>query len=175
MTVPKTSEGTVKPRAIRLALQVGLVLVMLALGCTSFRMQSVEDDQMSPTLQPGDVVVVNRFAFTGRLPYRGELVVIAEGGVDRILRVIGIGGDTIEIKNGSVLIGGKAATEPYRSAGSGGKVPAGKWRVPGGDVFLLGDQREGAVDSRRFGCVDIERLRGLAVFRLYPSARRGWL
>jgi signal peptidase I len=150
--------------------------LVVALALLMFRVRTVEGEAMRPSLRPADRIVVERYAFDARLPFREEIVVARVGQVDRVLRVIGIGGDTVELKRGDVYLHGARVAEPYRTAPTADerKRDEGVWRVPGGTVFLLGDNRASAEDSRHFGCVPVGDLRGLVLYRLTPASRRGW-
>jgi len=151
-----------------------LAVLTAAMFCGT---HSMVGNDMAPSLLSGDRMIVNRLAYLGRLPYRGELVLVPLGPRNALLRVIGIGGDTVEISKGTVRVGTAILPEPYRSPVMPEELKRseGRWRVPGGQVFVLGDNRAHSVDSRRFGPVPVETLGGQAVFRFAPFERRGWL
>ncbi len=73
-----------------------------------------------------------------------------------VKRVVGIGGETITIDTGEVLIDGKTGLDPW---GSGWSAPDGEWAVPSGKVFVLSDQRPlTRDDSRSFGPIGTDSL-----------------
>lgn len=155
----------------------GAALLMLGAVLCGVRVLHVEDEDMSPTLVRGDTVLVDRLVYQTRLPYRGDVVVLRRGAGELVRRVIGISGDTVEVRGTRIFIGGAEVPEPYRLADArrGGTVQSGLWRVPGGEVFVLADQREVDTDSRTFGCVPVRDLGGRVMFRCWPPRRRGWL
>lgn len=70
------------------------------------------------------------------------------GGVSRILRVIGLPGETVAIAGGSVTVNGSPLSEPYLPAGTRTDSPTASFRVPSGSYFMLADNRAKDVDSR---------------------------
>ncbi|MBQ3409195.1 MAG: signal peptidase I [Clostridia bacterium] len=93
------------------------------------------------------------------------------GKTDFIKRVIGLPGDHIEIKDNSVYRNGEKLNEPYLDAGTQTTAEGGMFTdiiVPDGYVYVLGDNRENSSDSRRFGCIPIEKIEGKAVWRFWP-------
>jgi signal peptidase I len=144
----------------------------------------VEQGSMEHTLEPDQYVLVDKL--TPRLgPYRrGDVVVFTPppgfaraGGAPFIKRVIGVGGDTVAVKDGEVYVNGKALIEPYLFADVPGDPPeptvAGgdgrsSWTVPDGELFLLGDHRAVSEDSRTFGTVPLSSVIGRAWLRYWP-------
>ena len=99
-----------------------------------------------------------------------------------IKRVIGVAGDRIVIRDGAVTVNGVTLDEPYTYAEPRGGPPqpteAGdpsSWRVPAGDVFLLGDHRASSDDSRAFGPVALDSIVGRAWLRYWPLSSFGVL
>lgn len=95
-----------------------------------------------------------------------------------IKRVIGLPGDHVEIKNKSVYLNGQALEEKYLDAGTVTDSAEGFFLdvvVPDGYVYVLGDNREVSGDSRRFGCIPIDKIEGKAVFRFWPLNKLGKL
>ena len=93
-----------------------------------------------------------------------------------IKRVIGLQGDHVEIKNKSVYLNGQALEEKYLDAGTVTDSAEGFFLdvvVPDGYVYVLGDNREVSGDSRRFGCIPIDKIEGKAVFRFWPLNKLG--
>lgn len=95
-----------------------------------------------------------------------------------IKRVIGLPGDHIEIKNGRVYRNNEVLNEQYLDAGTVTKSADGYFTdivVPDGYVYVLGDNRGVSGDSRRFGCIPIDKIEGKAVFRFWPLNKIGKL
>ncbi len=143
----------------------------------------VEQESMRRTLEPDQYVLVDKL--TPRFdPYkRGDIVVFsppevwASGqGQPFIKRVIGVGGDTVEIKDGGVLLNGIKLLEGqyvYREDDGSTQETTqigseSRWVVPDGQVFLMGDHRGDSADSREFGPVPVSTVIGRAWLRYWP-------
>ena len=93
------------------------------------------------------------------------------GETSYIKRVIGLPGDHIEIKDEHVYVNDKLLNEDYLDYGTITTSAEGCFIdiiVPDGYVYVLGDNREVSGDSRRFGCIPVEKIEGKAVFRFWP-------
>lgn len=93
-----------------------------------------------------------------------------------IKRVIGVPGDHIEIKDGKVYLNEEVLYEQYLDIGTVTNSADGCFTdiiVPDGYVYVLGDNREVSGDSRRFGCIPIDKIEGKAVFRFWPLNKIG--
>lgn len=147
----------------------------------------VKQHSMERTFVEGDYVLVDRL--TGRWsPYaRGQVVVFQPPAnltnLDEplIKRVIGIGGDTVEVRtDGSVAVNGVVLDERYlfrNDAGaveptvaSGGQT---RWVVPQGELFVMGDHRQVSEDSRVFGPIPVSSVIGRGVVRYWPLSELG--
>lgn len=95
-----------------------------------------------------------------------------------IKRVIGLPGDHVVIKEGKVFVNDQAINEEYLDAGVRTYMRDGMFSdviVPDGYVYVLGDNREVSADSRRFGCIPVNKIEGKAVFRFWPLNKMGKL
>ena len=107
--------------------------------------------------------------------------VLERGKRSYIKRVIGLPGEYIEIKNGSVYIDGKRLEEDYLQDGVVTDMIQGNrdetfftdFTVPENYVFALGDNRPGSTDSRSFGCIPLEKIEGTVAFRFWPFSEFG--
>lgn len=134
----------------------------------------VEGASMEPNLHTGNFVIVSRVAYWKVMgePRRGDVVVFqppTNPQEDYIKRVIGLPGDTVEIREGRVYVNGGLLEEPYIS------VPtnrSGIWRVAEGEYFVLGDNRNDSDDSRNFGPLDADSIVGKAWVVYWPV--RDW-
>ena len=93
------------------------------------------------------------------------------GETSYIKRVIGLPGDHIEIKDGYVYVNNEKIKEDYLDPGTVTKSADGVFTdiiVPDGYVYVLGDNRDVSGDSRRFGCIPIDKIEGKAVLRFWP-------
>ncbi|MEY4948206.1 MAG: LepB: signal peptidase [Pseudomonadota bacterium] len=165
------------------------VALALAMFIRTFFVQAfkIPSGSMLPTLQIGDHLLVNKLLYGLRVPVRGtrylsffkpergDIVVFVypeDRDKDFIKRVVGIPGDRIEIRHKILYRNGEAVDEPfaYRSEPEG---PAprdnfGPVTVPEGKVFVMGDNRDHSFDSRFWGFVPFEDIKGKA-FVIYWS------
>ncbi len=130
----------------------------------------VNGESMLPTLnggddsvqKDGDLLYLNKLA---RIK-RGDIIVFTPDWIDDgngnfrslVKRVIGVGGDTVEIKSNEVFVNGDKLDEPYIKEPM--QTPDLVVSVPNGFLFCLGDNRNNSSDSRTFGCVDLDDVVG---------------
>ncbi len=138
----------------------------------------VTSDSMIPTLQVGDHVFTDRLSYKRREPQHGEIVSFTypsrtAGAPDDIMvkRIIGLPGDTVEIKDGAVFRNNERLDEPYIREPIEYTFPAMK--VPEGKLFVLGDNRNESDDSHIWGFLDRRRLIGRVTIRFWPLGRIG--
>jgi signal peptidase I len=134
----------------------------------------VQGLSMFPTLETGDRLVINKIEYTLGKPDYGDIVVLNYSrNVEYIKRVIGKGGDTIEIRNQVVYRNGEALTEPYVNTDP--YPDFAKVTVPEGKYFVMGDNRANSSDSRyeSLGFVDEKDIVGHAIFRFWPFSKAG--
>jgi signal peptidase I len=173
-----------------LGVAFGLAYVVQGWVVKPYRIPSVS---MEPTLHVGDMVLVNRFVYRLHGPRRGDIVVFhppglgqtpernarTEASVNFIKRVIGLPGETVQVKHGSVLIcraphvGCRALVEPYVK--SHNYSDYGPFRVPPGDYFVMGDNRVNSDDSRVWGPLPRHNIIGEAFLVYWPLDRIGTL
>jgi signal peptidase I len=143
------------------------VVLFLLLNAVTSRVR-VYNVSMQPTLYEGNLLVVNKLAYKLGEPKRGDIIVFHYQGTlteDYIKRVIGLPGDTIDIGGGIVRVNGQAITEPYIA-----ELPGytGTWKVPEGELFVLGDNRNRSSDSHDWGFVKQEWVVGKAILVYWP-------
>ena len=150
-----------------------IIAVVLALGIRTFLVEPymVSGPSMRPTLQNEERLIVNKLVYYLREPQRGEIIVFkypSDTRRDFIKRVIAVGGDTIEIRDGKTFVNGEAIDESYI------KEPFhtnyGKVTVPKGFIFVMGDNRNNSEDSRYadVGFVDLSLVKGKASVVFWP-------
>ena len=123
-----------------------IVLAVVLGGCGGGRV-IVHGDTMAPAIKDGDGVVYQEYG--GAEPRRSDIVIVKHAGILRVLRVIGLPGETVTIANGVVSIGGTALVEPYLTAGTRTESSRATWPVPPDSYFLLVDHRASSgADSR---------------------------
>lgn len=172
------------------------------LRATLVEAYKIPSGSMIPTLRIGDHILVNKLAYGIRLPYgigipfrikdamvyqydmpeRGDVVVFTrpddpatfedDSVINIIKRVVGLPGDTVEVKDTKVYINGEPLKEEYARWQENG-IPEGNFgpeKVPEGHVLLLGDNRDHSRDSRfwTYPFLDIHRIKGRA-FLVYWS------
>jgi signal peptidase I len=139
---------------------------------------------MSPTLQNGDQLIIEKISPRIGTIKRGDIVTIyvhgrLEEGKDYLIkRVIALQGDTLEIKDGTVYLNDAPLEEDYVSADyTYNENLRGKITVGEGKVFVMGDNRvkNGSNDSRSLGEFDLSDIRGRAILRWYPFNHFGTL
>lgn len=135
-----------------------------------FDIIQVSGTSMVPTLHNDDRVAIEKISLYRNTLKRGEIVILDPGKKGRgiyIKRIIGLPGEKIEIKEGSVFINGNKLEEQYLKPGT---VTEGDIStvIPEDSVFVLGDNREVSEDSRYIGPIPIDHLKGHALFRVFP-------
>lgn len=154
-------------------LMVKLVIIATALVIlfgVIFGFYRVSDTSMEPAMKNGDLVMIYRL---DRQVNVGEVMAVTFEGRTTQARVVARAGDVIDIDDEGLVING-AHQQEQDAVGKTSQVAGGvsfPLTVPQGQVFMLGDNRETAVDSRIYGCVEIDRLDGkvMGIFR-----RRGF-
>ncbi len=184
--------------AVREYAEAMLIALALALFIRTFFLQAykIPSGSMEPTLLIGDHILVNKIIYGLRMPesvfgfkppglpyghylfelepvHRRDVVVFVfppDRTKDFIKRVIGIGGDTVEVKGKAVYVNGQKLDEPYAhyEDAEGGMSAAprddfGPVTVPKGKLFVMGDNRDRSYDSRFWGFVDRGDVEGRAL------------
>lgn len=163
---------------------LGLPLAFLLITGTMLEARVIPTHAMEPTLLAGDHLLISRFGYDAtvpfsrfhwrlwRVPHRLQLVLFRapipgpeQGFIERL---IGMPGDTIEIRRGVVYVNDSALAEPYRSTPSAPTDNYGPITVPAASYFFLGDNRSVSFDSRQWGFVPDENIVG-AAFVIYMS------
>lgn len=150
------------------------IVVALFIKTFLFSSTYVKGDSMKPTLHEKDRLFSVKVTLLVNDPERGDIVVLEapdDPKKDYIKRVIGVGGDLVEIVEGRVIVNQNVLEEDY----IGGNVYTDvynqdTWEVPEGEVFVLGDNRarNASKDSRSFGTIDVDDIKGITSFRYFP-------
>ena len=154
----------------------GAVTVVFIIFMLLFRAVGVEGPSMTPTLVDGDWVAVS--SVTSHVNH-GDIVVITqpwERDIPIIKRVIGVAGDTVDInfETGEVFINGELQQEDYILEPTLTNYNAAfPLTVPEGRIFVMGDNRNGSLDSRssKVGLIDERYVLGRAAFRIWPNTK----
>ena len=176
------------------------VVITLLIKNLVFSTTIVRKESMVPTLQDGNILMVNRFALVTKQPLeRGDIVVI-EAPMVRVAdsnyayykedtfiekvgklfkknlyikRVIGLPGEHLVIDDAIVYINGEAIEEEYIN-GEWIRLNSGiEIEIPEGYIYCMGDNRNVSLDSRELGLIPIEKVEGTASFRLFPFDKFG--
>jgi signal peptidase I len=143
------------------------VILFLAINAVSARVR-VDGVSMRPTLENGEFILVNKLAYRLGHPSRGDIVVFKfplDPTQDLIKRVIGLPGDRIVVRNGTVFLNDQAMQESYIAAAP---EYAGEWVVPDGQLYVLGDNRNDSSDSHSWGMLPVENVVGKAEVIYWP-------
>lgn len=180
-----------------------IIALVVAVLIKTFLFQAfhIPSGSMRNTLLEGDRIMVNKLSYSFGEVERGDVVVFdspfADGNAgepliqkalrnvaeavglsapehDFIKRVVGLPGETIEIRGGELLVNGQALTEPYLHP-SATMRPFGPLTVSDDALFVMGDNRNASQDSRFFGEVPVDDVVGRAFVILWPFERWGGL
>lgn len=157
------------------------VLVALVIRTFIFNSTKVIGSSMYPTLEENDRLFSNKIVYIVGEPERGDIVIVKAPDApkkDYIKRVVGVEGDKIEIIDGLVYLNDKELKEDYIEVGSFTETHTdSSWEVPKDHVFVLGDNRApgASKDSRSFGIINKESIKGKASVRYYPMDKIGLL
>ncbi len=152
-----------------------VVMVMLA-WALCFNFSEVRGGSMLPGIQDRDRILVDHVSYLFTQPARGDVVVLRypmDPTLDYVKRVVGLPGDHVEISDGLVWVNGTQMDEPYLDPLKNDPYAYVDTIVQADSYFVLGDNRIRSSDSREFGQVPHEYLRGKVRARLWPIARVG--
>ncbi len=172
-----------------------LTLLLRVFVVQAFRIPS---ESMVPTLLVGDFLFVNKVEYGPKLPFThirlpgidkpkdGDVIVFQyppEPNRDYIKRCVAVGGQTVEVRDKQLYVEGKKRVEPYvqhidptvQPPGYGPRDFFGPYTVPLGYLFMMGDNRDNSYDSRYWGPVDFDLVKGRAMFIYWSwDGERNW-
>jgi len=155
-----------------------LTLIMLIAWGLLFNFSEVRGSSMEPGIHDRDRILVDHVSYMFTSVERGDIVVLRyplDPSLDYIKRVVGLPGDEIVISGEELWVNGELYPEPYVSDDCIDPTTHMRTVVEPGEYFVLGDNRIRSSDSREFGEVPFEYLRGKVRLRLWPPTRIGWV
>jgi signal peptidase I len=193
-SIAKRPKSTVMEYLEAIVWALALTLFLRAFVIQAFRIPS---ESMVPTLLVGDFLFVNKFEYGPKLPFthirlpgirpprHGDVIVFQwpqNTTKDFIKRCIATGGQTIEIRNKKIAVNGEALPEPYFTQHIDPSIHSreydqrdnfGPVTVPPGELFMMGDNRDNSNDSRFWGPVNMDLVKGRAMFIYFSTAGTG--
>lgn len=147
---------------IGILLLCGIVTELLG-GDVIVKTYKMSAGSMEPTLLIGDHILVNKFIYWNSAPKRGDVIVFEyppDPSKDFVKRVVGVAGDVLELRSGRLMLNGKEYEENYLKSASENYGSYGPVSVPEESLFVLGDNRDHSYDSRFWGFVKADRVKG---------------
>lgn len=146
-----------------------IALILLVIG-QFFYLTVIPSESMYPNLKVKDGIIIIKKFYTLN---RGDVVIFKRDGDNEVYikRIIGLEGDTIEIKDKTLYLNNIPLYEPYLYSDAGIDVPLHV--VEEGEYFLLGDNRYNSIDSRYYGSISEKNIKGKAYFKILPIWRIG--
>ena len=198
VSVTEAPEAPEKPSSLRNTLEWVIIAggaLLVAFVIKTFLLQAfyIPSLSMAPTLKENDRVLVNKLSYDLHDVNRGDVVVFEsppnEGSAtkDLIKRVIGLPGETVESRDGQVLINGQVLDEPYLERDVQTRGPMcqvetlpgcqgpEKVVVPADTYFVMGDNRANSRDSRFVGAIPDDLIIGRAFVKVWPVTALGLL
>lgn len=163
--------------------EIAVTLIFAVLvAITMFQSVTMQESSMEPTLSVGDRFFMNKLTYKISSPQRGDIIVFKTNGEDdaalHIRRVIGLPGETIQIKDGRILIDGETYKEgkDFPSISNPG-LASSPVTLEAGEYFVLGDNRNNSEDSRYgdIGKVKKKYIVGKLWFTISPIKKIGFL
>ena len=133
----------------------------------------VSGESMEKTLHDKDIMILNKISLSTEKIQRFDIVVINYKGKYLIKRVIGLPGETIEVKENKLYINGKYIKEDFLDKDTITKDFSLDGKVPEGFYFVMGDNRGNSNDSRYLGCFSLSTIEGKTSLTIFPFSRFG--
>ena len=178
---------------------LGAMAIALFFRSYAFAVTEIRQCSMETTLFEGQRVIEYKLGYIFSEPERGDIVVFDRDENNKelinrfvsecrdfyrfvrnrpdedhlIKRVIGLPGDTIDIKDRKVIVNGRELEEPYSKGITLENQMELPLKVPENKLFVMGDNREFSMDSRAFGAIDLSNIEGKAVLRVWPIDKAG--
>lgn len=165
-----------------LLMVVGVLVVVWLLHTFVFQPYRIPSGSMENTIMTDDMVLAEKVSYQFSDPEPGEIVVFDDvdiPGRHLIKRCIAVGGQTVELIDGKVVVDGVALSEPYTNGRPSNplnsKVVTYPYTVPEGYIWVMGDNRTNSQDSRYFGAISLDSVIGRGMFVYWPLGNMGFL
>ncbi|MFZ2095893.1 MAG: signal peptidase I [Anaerolineales bacterium] len=148
------------------------VVLFVGINMISARIR-VDGASMEPTLVSGEYVIVSKISYRLGSPQHGDIIVFhfpRDPEEEYIKRVIGLPGDEVEVRHGSVYVNGQLLDETYLKVTTNYN---GTWTVSADQLFVLGDNRNNSSDSHDWGTVPMDYVVGKAILVYWPPPSWG--
>jgi signal peptidase I len=164
-------------------IQTIVIFLSLFVFVYFFAMQphQVQGDSMLPNFISGEYILTDKISYRFNEPKRGDVIVFKAPNNPRrdyIKRVVGLPGEIVSVKNNHIFINNKPLDEKYLSADE--QIFGGAYlrnnsaiKIPNGEYFVLGDNRDQSQDSRTWGPIEKTRIVGKVFFRYWPPKEIG--
>lgn len=161
-----------------------ILVCLLALVIVFYFGRQVKNsgDSMRPAVLDGDIVLVNRMIYDASKPKRGDIIVFKPNGNENarsyIKRIIGLPGETVQIKGGEIYIDGEKLEEKYETTAiEDAGTASEEITLDGDEYFVLGDNRRNSEDSRMADIGNVKRseIEGKAWFVLSTKGNFGFI
>jgi signal peptidase I len=182
---PDAADGEAAPRSLIWSI-AEMVLMLAAAVALAWLLRTfiiepyvIPSGSMIPTIQVGDQVLVNKFIYRFGPPRYRDIVVLDDptGQTPMLIkRVIAVGGQTVDLKDGKVVVDGVPLDEPYthgQPSLPGDPIVTYPLKLPVGTVWVMGDNRTQSKDSRWIGPQPVSAVHGRAFVIYWPVARWG--
>ncbi len=149
---------------------VAVIVMVLLVQTFLVEAVRVRSDSMVPEFRQGDVLVVDKTTYRFRDPEVNDVVVTEDPrtGETIVKRVVAVGGDTVGIDDGQLMLNGEAVFDADIDNANMDGYFHGPVVVPEGEVFLLGNNRDTSLDSRAFGTVSVDDVQGRVIGHAWP-------
>jgi len=186
-TAPETPPAREETSMLRWLIETALLVLLafaLAQGIKVFLVQPfvIPTGSMIPTIEIGNRVLAEKLTFRfSRPPRYDDIVVFADPKGQHpalIKRTIAVGGQTVDLRDGFVYVDGVKLSEPYTHGQRSDPLDSSityPYRVPDGNIWVMGDNRTNSGDSRYFGPIALSAVQGHAVWTYWPPKAFGEL
>ena len=152
---------------------IGVIVIIRSFIVTPIR---VNGESMSPTLENGEIMILNKWNYHFNDIERFDIVVVKTDNEKIIKRVIGLPGETLKVENNILYIDGQEIKEPFlkEKTEDFNINTLGYEKIPNDCYFVMGDNRNNSKDSRMIGCVSRKQITGKTSLVIFPLKDKGY-